>query len=541
MPDDYIVFLQEHEFDIGAVEDDLINFRQALESSKSQEWIDAMNEEIKFRKDNDVWDLVPLPEGVKPIGCKWIFKTKRDSKGDVERYKARLVAKGYTQKKGIDYKETFSPVSSKDSFSTIMALVAHFDLELHQIDVKTAFLNSDIDETIYLVQPKNFVSGDTKRMVCKLKKSIYGLKQASRQWYCKFHQVIISSGFEMNMVDDCIYHKFSGGKHIYLVLYVDDILLATNDIGMLHETKRFLSKKFEMKDLGDASFVLGIQIHRDPSRGILGLSQKSYIEKILKRFGMHDCKLGDTPVAKGDKFSLSQCPKNNFEIQEMQQIPYASAIGSLMYAQVCTRQDIVYIVGMLGRYLSNPGKDHWIATKRVMRYLQRTKDYMLTYRKSDHLEIIGYSYSDFARCRDSMKSTSCYIYLLAGGAISWKSVKQSIVASSTMAIEFVACYKASNHGIWLRIMDGIERPLKLFCDNKSAVLYSNNNRSSTKSKFIDIKFLVVKERVQSGLISIEHIGTNSMIANPLTKGLPPKVFHEHTAHMGVVSLQDVSF
>ena len=142
------------------------------------------------------------------------------------------------------------------------------------------------------------------------------------------------------MVDDCIYHKFSGSKHIYLVLYVDDILLATNDIGMLHETNRLLSKKFEMKYLGDASYVLGIQIRRDRSRGILGLSQKSYIEKILKRFGMHDCKPGDTPVAKEDKFSLSQCPKNNFEIQEMQQIPYASAIGSLMYAHVCTRPDI---------------------------------------------------------------------------------------------------------------------------------------------------------------------------------------------------------
>ena len=156
-----------------------------------------------------------------------------------------------------------------------------------------------------------------------------------------------------------------------------------------------------MKDLGDASFVLGIQIHQDRSRGTLGFLQKSYIEKILKRFGMHDCKPGDTPVAKGDKFSLSQCPKNNFEIQEMQRIPYASAIRSLMYAQVCTCPDIAYIVGLLGRYLSNHGKDHWIATKRVMRYLQRTN-----YRKTDQLEIIGYSDSDFARCRDNMKSTS---------------------------------------------------------------------------------------------------------------------------------------
>ena len=217
-----------------------------------------------------------------------------------------------------------------------------------------------------------------------------------------------------------------------------------------------------------------------------------------------------------------------------------------MYDQVCTRLVITYIVGMLGKYLSNPGKDHWIAAKHVMRYLQRTKDYMLTFRKLDQLEIIGYYDSDFFGWPDSMKSTSGYIYLLAGGSISWKSVKQSIVASSTMTAEFVACYEASNHGIWLRnfvtglhIMDGIERPLKLFCDNKSTILYSNNNRSSTMSKFIDIKFIGVTEIVQSGLISIEHIGNNSMIADPLTKGLPPKVFHEHTAHMGVVSLQDV--
>ncbi|KAL4369556.1 hypothetical protein GQ457_05G026850 [Hibiscus cannabinus] len=198
------------------------------------------------------------------------------------------------------------------------------------------------------------------------------------------------------------------------------------------------------------------------------------------------------------------------------------------------------------RYSSNPGMDHWIAAKRVMRYLRRTKDYMLTYRKSDHLEVVGYSDSDFAGCQDSRKSTSGYIYLLAGGAISWKSAKQTLVASSTMAAEFVACYEASNHGIWLRnfvtglrILKNVERPLKLFCDNKSAVLYSNNNRSSSKSKHIDIKFLAVKERVQSGQISIEHIGTNSMIADPLTKGLPPKVFHEHTAHMGVTLFEDI--
>ncbi|KAJ9554358.1 hypothetical protein OSB04_018403 [Centaurea solstitialis] len=541
IPDDYIVFLQEHETQIGIREDDPINLKEALSSSNSQKWIDAMADEMKSMKDNDVWDLVELPKDAKPIGYKWIFKTKKDSNGNIERYKARLVAKGFTQMENIDYKENFSPVSSKDSFRTIMALVAHYDLELHQMDVKTAFLNGNIDETIYMTQPENLALGDSKSMVCRLKKSIYGLKQASRQWYLKFHQVITSFGYEVNLVEDCVYHKFSGSSVIFLILYVDDILIATNDLALLHDTKKFLAKHFEMKDLSDASFVLGIQILRDRSRGILRLSQRSYIDKVLDRFGMLDSKSGHTPIAKGDKFSLKQCPKNELEIKEMQKIPYASAVASLMYAQVCTRPDITFIVGVLGRYLSNPGMDHWRAAKRVMRYLKKTRDYMLTYRKSDSLEIIGYSDSDFGGCQDTGRSTSGYVYILAGGGISWKSVKQTLVASSTMAAEFVACYEASNHGIWLRnfvtglrIVKGIERPLKLFCDNNSAVLYSNNNRSSIKSKHIDIKFLVVKERVHNGQIMIEHIGTNSMLADPLTKALVPKVFHEHTKNMGVV-------
>jgi len=170
----------------------------------------------------------------------------------------------------------------KDFFKTIMALVAHFDFELHQIDIKTVFLNGDIEETKYMVQPENFVSENPKNMVCKLKKSIYGLKQASHQWYYKFHQVVVSFGFETNAIEDCVYHKFSGSKYIFMILYVVDILLATNDKKILHETKRFLSKKFDMKYLGEASFVLRIQIYRNLSRGILELSQKAYIKRCLK-------------------------------------------------------------------------------------------------------------------------------------------------------------------------------------------------------------------------------------------------------------------
>ena len=410
-----------------------------------------MNEEIKSMHDNDVWDLVQLLEGLKPIGYKWIFKTKRDSKGNTERYKGRLVAKRFTQREGIDYNETFSPVSSKDSFRIIMALVAHFDIELHQMDIKTAFLNGEIDETIYMEQPENFVIGDPKSMVCKLKKSLYGLKQSPRLWYQKFHKIISSFGFVINLADECIYHKFSGRKYIFLIIYVDDILLATNDLNLLRDTKKFLSGNFDMKDLGNASYVLGIQIYQDRPKNVFGLSQKGYIEKLLQRYDMHDCKPLDTSIAKGDKLSLNKCPKNALEIQEMEKFPYAQVVGSLMYAQVCSRPNIGYTVGVFGRYMSNPSMAHWKVAKRVLRYLHRTKNYMLTYRKLEELEIIGYLDSDFSRCIDSKKSTSGYIYLLAEGAISWKSAIQALIPSSTMTTEYIACYEASNHDNWLKI------------------------------------------------------------------------------------------
>ncbi|RVW83994.1 Retrovirus-related Pol polyprotein from transposon TNT 1-94 [Vitis vinifera] len=402
--DDYVVYLQEHEFDMG-LKDDPILVSQVKQCSDSEKWIEAMKDEMKSMKHNGVWDLVELPKDVKPISCKWIFKTKKDSKGNIVRYKARLVAKGFTQKE-----------------------------ELHQMDVKTAFLNGNIDETIYMVQPEKFESNESKQLE--------------------------------NIVDHCIYLKFSGSKFIILVLYVDDILLPSSDVELLHETKRFLFRKFYMKDLDNASFVLGIRIYRDRSRG--------------------------------DKFSLHQCLKNELEMKNMERFPYASTIGSLMYAQVCMRPDIVYIVGMLGRYLSNP-------------------------------EIVGYSDSDFAGCLNNRRSTSGYIFMLAGGVVSWKSVKKTLIASSTMEADVIACYEASNHGIWLRnfitelqIVNGIEKPLRINCDNKVAELYSKNNQSLSKFEHIDIKFLVVKERVQSLQVSIDHISTNSMIADPLTKGLPPK-------------------
>ena len=378
-------------------------------------------------------------------------------------------------------------------------------------------------------------------MVCKLKRSIYGLKQASRQWYLKFNDTITSFGFKENIVDRCIYLKISGSKFIFLVLYVDDVLLATNDLGLMHDTKNFLSNNFEMKDMGEASYVIGIEIFRDRSQGLLGLSQKAYINKVLERFGMQNCSASVVPIQKGDKFSLNQCPKNELEHRQMENIPYASIVGSIMYAQTCTRPDISFVVDMLGRYQSNPRLDHWKAAKKVLRYLQGTKNHMLIYRRSNQLEVIGYSDSDYAGCIDTRKSTFGYIFLLAGGAISWKSAKQSVIAASTMEAEFVACFEATIQGLWLRnfisrlgVVDSISKPLKIYCDNSAAVFFSKNDKYSKGAKHMELKYLSVKEEVQKQTVSIQHISTNCMIADPFTKGLALKVFNEHVERMGIM-------
>ncbi|KAK9063217.1 hypothetical protein SSX86_017087 [Deinandra increscens subsp. villosa] len=254
---------------------------------------------------------------------------------------------------------------------------------------------------------------------------------------------------------------------------------------------------------------------------------------------MQQCSPSVAPVVKGDSFGSYQCPKSEAEIEQMRLTPYASVVGSLMYAQVCTRPDIAYITGMLGRYQSNPGLDHWKAAKKVLRYLQGTKEFKLTYRRSDDLEVIGYTDSDFAKCKDDKKSTSGYIFMLSGGPISWKSHKQQLTTTSTMMAEYVACYNATCHAMLLRnlikglkVVNSIQRPMKIYCDNSAAVSFSNNNSSSGAGLYLDTKYLFVRERVEDQSVNVEYISTHDMLADPLTKGLPPKVFTDHVLNMG---------
>ncbi|GJY64156.1 putative RNA-directed DNA polymerase [Tanacetum coccineum] len=384
-----------------------------------------------------------------------------------------------------------------------MALVAYYDLELHQMDVNIAFLNGDLHEDVYMTQSEGFMVEGKEHMVCKLKRSIYGLKQASRQWYLKFHEVMSKFQFKKNAVDQCIYLKLSGSKLVILVLYVDDIILASNDLNMLYETKMFLLEKFEMNNLEEASYLIGIEIYRDRSRGRLGLSQRVYIDKILKKYNMHNCSPTVAPVVKGDKFGAYRCPKNKLEQEEMRLKPYAYVVGSLTHAQVCTRPDIAYI-----------------------------------------MEVVGYSDSDFAKCKDSSRSTSRYIFMLSGGPISWRSHKQELTTTSTMMAEYVACYHATSHTILLRnlisglkVFDSILRPIRLYCDNSLAARFSDSTSSTGAGLYLETKYLYVREKVEDNSIVIEYISTHDMLADPLTKGLPPKLFLEHVAGMGLCDTQ----
>ncbi|GAB2268162.1 hypothetical protein Dimus_038698 [Dionaea muscipula] len=544
--DDYYVYHLEAEADLD-VETDPISYRQALNSIHHEKCQQAMEEELASMHKNNVWTLEDRSEGQKPIGCKWVFKTKRDAKGNIERYKARLVAKGYNQKEGVDYNETFSPVSTKDSLRIFMALVAHFNLELHQMDVKTAFLNGDLHEEIYMLQPDGFIEDDNK--VCRLRKSIYGLKQASRQWYLKFNEVITSFGFLENTLDECIYMKISGSAFILLILYVDDILLASSNVLLLKDTKSLLSNQFDMKDMGEAHYVLGIEIIRDRQKCMLGLSQKGYIDRILQRFGMQGCKGGSSPMSKGDSLHKGQCPKNLLEKKNMENIPYARLVGSLMYAQVCTRPDISFAVSMLSRYQSNAGHEHWVAGKKVLRYLKQTRDHMLVYRKLEdrELKIEGYADASYKQDLDDLKSCSGYVFMLAGGAVSWKTAKQTLTATSTFQAEYIAVFEATGHGLWLRnfaaklkLIESVERPLVIYCDNASAVFFSKNNRRSSHSKNIDVKYFSVRESVRDGEIEVVKIGTQDQLADPFTKALPVSSFVKHVKNMGIFESLDAA-
>ena len=519
--------------------DDPATYKEAMEDVDSSLWQKAMNTEMESMDSNGVWKLVDLPQGIKPIGCKWVYKRKRGVDGKVETFKARLVAKGYTQKEGIDYEETFSPVAMLKSIRILLSIAAALDYEIWQMDVKTAFLNGSLEEDIYMIQPDGFKAKGQEDKVCKLLKSIYGLKQASRSWNIRFDQAIKTYGFEQNIDEPCVYKCIKNEKVVFLILYVDDILLIGNDVAILSSVKVWLAKQFDMKDLGEASYVLGIQLFRDRKNKTIALSQALYIDKVLERFSMKDSKKGAQPFRIGIKLSSDDCPKTSEERERMKDVPYASAVGSLMYAMLCTRPDICFAVGMVSRYQSNPGPNHWAAVKHILKYLRRTRDYMLVYSGQD-LVPIGYTDSDFQSDQDSRKSTSGSVFTLGGGAVVWRSVKQSCIADSTMEAEYVAASEASKEAVWLRrflsdleVVPGMDKAMVLYCDNSAAVANTKDPRHHKRSKHIDRKYHIIRGFVESGNVTVCKIASEDNLADLFTKTLVARRFVEHVGSMGM--------
>ena len=334
-------------------------YKEAIHSSDSNKWKQVMDEEMELLRINGTWELVPKPKNQQLVECKWLYKLKEGmSISEPFRFKARLVAKRFTQRKGIDYNEIFSPVVKFKTIRLMLAIVVQFNLELEQLDVKTAFLHGDLEEKIYMSQPAGYVDSINPNHVCLLKKSLYGLKQSPRQWYKRFDNFVIDIGFVRSKFDSCCYMLFSDSIPVYLLLYVDDMLLISKSKPKIDELKRILSSEFDMKDLGKAKKILGMFIERNRDNGSLKIHQSSYLLKTVSKFGVSNAKLVSVPLAGHFILSKSQCPKSESEWLQMENVPYTNAIGTVMYSMISTIPDLAYSISLLSRYMSNPGKEH---------------------------------------------------------------------------------------------------------------------------------------------------------------------------------------
>lgn len=501
-------------------------YDEAIKSADGDKWQKAAEEEIQSLVNNGTWILCEKPMGANIIGTRWIFKTKRDENGDISRRKARVVAQGFSQEPGKDYGETFAPVAEKTSVRTLAAVAAEEDWELDNMDVDTAFLNADIQEEIYIRQPPGFeqYGPNGEELVCKLKKSIYGLKQASRNWNHTIDQWLRGYGLKATKADPCVYTKRSQGDTLVILIWVDDIIIAGSNKRVVADFKAAISRRFKMKDLGPLEWILGVKIRRDRPRRRLEISQTAYIEQMLKRFGMEECKAVATP-SEGvlNRMSSEDGGKPNKL--------YMSLVGSLLYAAMITRPDIAFAVQALGRHMQASGPEHMIAAKRVLRYLQGTKDLGLVYEygpKNDGTPshyIHGYSDADWGGDKDTRRSTTGYVFMLGTGALSWGSRLQATVALSSAEAEYMAACAAVQEAIHLRELMGDlgykqDRATVIYEDNQGCIALSANPVFRKRTKHIDIRYHFIRERVTSGEVELRYIPTEEQLADLLTKGLP---------------------
>lgn len=513
--------------------DEPTTYHEAINSPQSAQWRRAIDAELSSLKQNNTWTMVNnVPDGQYVVDSKWVFKIKRNPDGSIKKFKARLVARGFTQRPGIDFDETYSPVVKFTSLRIMLSIAAYYDMEIHQMDVITAFLNADIDTDIYM---KVIIDG--KIVIVKLNRSIYGLKQSPRLWNKTIDAYLRTLGFTPSNYDPAIYLRFDKSNNLESIisLYVDDLTIASRTMDQLNKIKGALATRFNMEDMGELTYLLGIEIKRNRSKRTISIGQQKYIDDIIKRFNLEHANNAATPIDHTIRLF------NNELEAKVDQAKYQAIVGSLMYLVMGTRPDLAYPVSKLSQFLAQPRKTHMEQAIRTLRYVKATRDLRLEYgrkRSMDSpttttthttpkpLEIFGYSDADYAKDIETRRSTSGYVFMLYGGAISWKCQRQRSTALSTAEAEYMALAEAAKEATWLRNFvksilhrnkQSLNGPTIIYEDNKSAIDIANNPVNHQRTKHIDIRYHFTREAIEDGRILLEHCPSEQMVADLLTK------------------------
>jgi hypothetical protein len=514
-------------------------YKQATMSPQAQYWKAAMEKEYDSLQENRTWVLVPPPPGSNIVQCKWVYKIKYTSDGNIDKYKARPVAKGYSQIHGVDYTETFSPVIEHDSICVLFAIAAVLRMHMKQFDIGTAYLNSDLTDRIYMHQPEGFINSQLPSHVCLLLKSLYGLKQSGRLWNHIFDHFLKLYNLLVSDADTCIYYRptADNSEDLIVGIFVDDGIVCASNPKDLEDVIQHLAKTFKVTH-GPMDYYVGFQVHHDPIQHSVFINQARYISDILQRFQLDQANPVSTPA---DTHMPLQATLGQDDLPLPSSIPYREAVGCLMYAMVLTRPDIAFAVSRVAKFTSNPHTSHWTTVKRIFRYLSGTIDLGLSYYgSSQDLLLRGYCDADYAGDHDDRKSRTWYLFLLANGAIAWCSKRQGCTADSTTEAEFVALAESVKEAIWLRrLLHSLGSPSRLptpiFSDNQGAIQLVKNPKYHKRTKHIETKYYLIREKYNQQQITVHYVHTKQQIADLLTKALPRETFQHLRALQGLTT------
>jgi hypothetical protein len=479
------------------------------------EWRTAMNKEFDALLQNGTWTLVPTSPSMNIVGCKWVFRIKRKADGSIERYKARLVAKGFHQQPGIDFGETYSPVVKPITIRTVLTIAVTAGWPIHQIDVSNAFLHGVLQEDVYMSQPPGFAHPKFPNAVCKLRKALYGLKQAPRAWFSRLSTRLHELGFHGSKSDSSLFILRNTTLVIYVLIYVDDIIITSPNRGAISQLIQDLHSEFALKDLGPLHFFLGVEATWE--NGGLRLSQQRYINDLLNKTNMSQAKPIGSPMS--SSAVLSKFMGNTMTDPSL----YRSTVGSLQYLSL-TRPDIGFAVNKVSQFMQDPRDVHWSAVKRILRYLKGSFDHGLYIHKDSTSALVAFSDSDWAGCPDDRRSTSGYCIFLGRNLLTWSSKKQPTVSRSSTESEYKALANTTAELIWLQSLFGelgipLSRAPILHCDNIGATYLTSNPMFHARTKHIAIDYHFVRDRVAAKQLEVKFLSSKDQTADILTKPL----------------------